>query len=438
MFQEAGAIPVRKKRRPTSAATLRSLTVIDNVQLFLFNCVYGYFAVRGMRISIPNAVFFSIIGYLGDCLNFTAVQSEIFLSAGIFKASELQLGILGFLTSGGYAIMTLIAGLLSERTGRRPLCTLGATGLLICYLVTPYVHNFAQLCIVCFVRSNFSAFLWVPLMAWMARAEDHNSLQRLLRKYNVSWSFGILSGFFIAGIVYTSFGWRSGFHVSAALAFALLVFIAWCEPHGGVGAPAHPDEEKPHNFDSLRVRHFIRQGFLMLTIGTFMSGLIVYLFPKVGGDTVHERGQSILNVIRLAGQTSAFFIFGHTVGWHFRRWPVLLCTGTLAIGLTLVASMHQYFMYAIGFALVGAGMGVAFTMSAFYALSLSQSKGKGSGMMETLVGGGALLGPLYGGMIGSRHGPRAGVLAGLAPLAILFLWAVWKPNRISSQVPARE
>jgi MFS family permease len=383
-----------------------------------------------MRISVSNAVFFATVGFLGDTLNFTAVQSEIFLAAGIFKATELQLGVLGFLVSGGYAIMTLLAGLLSEQIGRRPLCTFGATGLLISYLLTPHVQTFTQLCAVCFIRSNFSAFLWVPLMAWMARAENHHGLQRLLRKYNVSWSIGILTGFFIAGIVYTTFGWRSGFHVSAALAFILVLFIAICEPHGGTGAPAGEDEETTHGLEAHQVRHFVRQGFLMLTAGTFLMSLIVYLFPKVGGDVVHERAQSILNVLRLAGQTVMFYIFGHTTRWHYRRWPLLLCAGSMAAGVAMVASVHHYALYAIGFAMTGAGFGVAFTMSAFYALSLSEVKGKGSGMMETLVGGGSLLGPLYGGAIGAYLGPRVGVFAGLLPLAFLFLWAMIKPAAI--------
>ncbi|MGI8905741.1 MAG: MFS transporter [Candidatus Sumerlaeaceae bacterium] len=383
-----------------------------------------------MRLPVSNVAFFCLIGFLGDCLNFTAVQSEIFLAAGIFHARELQLGLLGAATSLGYALPAMWAGVLSERMGRRPLCTFGVLGLLLSYLVIPYVQTLPQLYAICFLRSVFSAFLWVPLMAWMARAQDHEGLSGLLGKYNVSWALGILSGFYLAGVMFTGYGWRSGFHVSAGLAFVLLMFIFCCEPQGGRGAPADVDEQPVHGLEVHEVRHFVRQGLLMLTIGNFLSALVLYMFPRVGGGIVHEQGQSLLNVIRLTGQVSAFVLFGYTVNWHFRRWPLLLCGAFLCVGVLLVAVGARFAVYAAGFGLVGAGFGIAFTMSAFYALGLSESKGKGSGMMETLVGSGSLLGPLYGGAIGQMSGPRMGVVAGLIPLALIFGWAMMKPDDV--------
>jgi MFS family permease len=110
----------------------------------------------------------------------------------------------------------------------------------------------------------------------------------------------------------------------------------------------------------------------------------------------------------------------------------------MGVGVAIVAMVHHYSLYALGFALTGAGYGVAFTMSSYYALSLSEIKGKGSGMMETLVGGGSLLGPLYGGAIGSALGPRVGVYAGLVPLAFLFGWAMLKPDGIRGDRPGNE
>lgn len=382
------------------------------------------------RFAVTNILFFSIIGYVGDCLNFTAVQSEIFLANGIFQATELQLGLLGSLTSLGYMLPAFAAGTLSERAGRRPLVLFAVLGITLCYLIVPHVTALWQLYTVCSARSMFSAFLWPPLMAWMANAESHDRLNGLLGKYNVSWAMGILSGFYLAGITFTRFGWQSGFHLSAALGVLLFLFILLCEPHGGTGAPAEPNTEAEHGLHSHEVAYYVRQGMLMLTAGQFLGSLVLYMFPKIVGDEVHEAGQSLLNVAKMAGQVAAFLVFGHTVRWHYRRWPLLLCAGSMGLGVLLVAIGQKFAVYACGSALVGWGFGIAFTMSAFYALGLSESKGQASGMMETLIGGSSVVGPLYGGVIGKWWNARGGVLAGLLPLALTFSLSIIKGANI--------
>jgi MFS family permease len=267
-------------------------------------------------------------------------------------------------------------------------------------------------------------------MAWMANAESHDRLSGLLGKYNVSWAAGILSGFYLAGVTFTRFGWQSGFYFSAALGALLFLFILLCEPHGGGGAPAEASAESEHGLHAHEVSYYVRQGLLMLTAGQFLSSLVLYMFPKIVGDEVHESGQSLLNVAKMAGQVLAFLVFGHTTGWHYRRWPLLVCAGSMALGILLVASGHRFPAYTFGSVLLGWGFGIAFTMSAFYALGLSESKGQASGTMETLIGGSSVAGPLYGGVIGRWTTARGGVLAGLLPLAVSFGFSIVKGANI--------
>lgn len=381
------------------------------------------------RIPVPNVVFFCAIGIIADSFNFIAIQSEIFIADSLFGATELQLGILGALASLGYALPAFATAMWSERVGRRPLCLLAFAGLAVAYLLMPHVQNVWQVCTVSFLRAMFTACLWPPLMAWMAELERHERLSRLLGWYNISWSGGILTGFYLAGLLFTYMGWKSGFYVPAGLAVLMFFFVGLCTPGGGsipAGVEIEPDTVRTN---PSRVQHFVRQGLTLMGLGMLVSSLVMYLFPKVGAGHVDEQGQSLLNTARMGGVMAAFIMMGRSHRWHYRQWPLWLCLGSLAIGPCLLYATNIYALYVAGFILIGFGFGISFMLSSFYALGLLDTKGKGSGMMETLIGSGGLIGPLFGGAIGSVTTPRIGILSGLVPVVLLGWLAAKQEKR---------
>jgi hypothetical protein len=170
----------------------------------------------------------------------------------------------------------------------------------------------------------------------------------------------------------------------------------------------------------------------MAGAGAIAAGSALYLFPKVGEETLTEVQISLLNSIRLVGQMLAFYLMGRFSLWHFKRWPVWMLVFLLGSGLGIMAAGQSYLHYIAGCVLIGFGFGTGFSMCAYYALGLSTSKGRGSGFMETMIGAGGLTGPLFGGAVANMSTARTGIFSGFLPIALCAWIAIRKqPKRLS-------
>lgn len=399
--------------------------------------------------TVPGTLYFCVIGFVADCFNFNASAAEIYLADERLHATAEQLGLLGAFSSFGYTAPCLAMGLVSERVGRRPMVLTSLTGLFLLYLAAPYVASMQQLYGVALVRAGLTSLLWPPLMAWMSDISEPAAFSRVLTRYNVSWTSGILLGLGLSGVVYEHLNYRTPFHISAALAALLLLFTLVWRPRR-MGAPAtvaHPGGVSPGPQNSSgrpvgpgEARLWITRGLVLMGLGCAFQGMILYLTPKIVGEGVGESVQSLLHVTRMGGQACGFFLFALTAGWHFRMWPLLAFVGCSAAGLIVsaVAAPHAsapagIAMLGLGYGLVGFSFGIAFTMSSYYVLGLFRRKGLGSGIMETIVGGGGLLGPPIAGLIAERSSMQTALFAALVPALLaavlaLPLWGRKKPH----------
>jgi MFS family permease len=369
------------------------------------------------RLPLNNLAFFAGIGFIVDAMNFGAIQIEIFAADRAFAASVTQLGILGTLGSLGYTLPAFFSGMLSEKYGRRPVCTLALLALSLCYFAGAWSTNVYHIWTECFIRAAITAFIWPPVMAWIADTQPGDSLPKFLSWYNISWAAGGFAGFYGAGEIFAAFGWKAGFYTAAALSLLMAIYVSVFMP-GRQPHLASDKSEDLYSHSPQEIQYYVLQGMVMLGLGMFLTGLVMYMFPKLAEGHVNEKWQGILNAMRMAGAVTAFFAFGLTKSWHFRRWPAVVIAAAFCAGLLLTAWGSHLVTYFISFYLVGIGFGTGFTVCAYYALGLVKTKGKGSGMMETLIGAGGLLGPIFGGQIAAQASPRAAILCGFVPLAV--------------------
>lgn len=371
------------------------------------------------RIAVSNRAFFYTAAFGLDFFNFLAIMAEVFWADSVLLATEFQMGLLGGISALGYALPCVWTGLLSERLGRRRMCLMSVGGLTVVYLLTPQVHSVATLCILSFLRSVATSFFWPPLMAWMTETSDRSGFSKILGGYNVSWTLGILAGFAFSGWSFQHMGPSAPFYIAAGLALsqfvALLAFRPdrlHLEPHG-------------HDLPSRDVERFVRDGYCMIFICYFLGSLTLYLFPKVAGDALGEQAQSLLHAARMAGQMGIFIVLSATVIWHYKSWTIWIGLGFSCVGIGTIWATESYPVYVLGFVLLGAGGGIGYTLSAYYSLALMKTKGLGSGIQESLIGSGGLLGPLYGGQVAAMSTPRNSILAGLLPVAAVWIYMRW-------------
>jgi len=383
--------------------------------------------LRIYRITLSNRAFFYPIGFSADCFNFTAILAETFLASSLFGATELQMGVLGACNALGYMLPCVATGLISERLGRRVMCALSAAGLIAVNLTEPHLRSVPALYVAGFLRMFATSFLWPPLIAWLTQSTRHRNLSGVLGGFNFSWASGIMTGFFIGGWAFQHISPTAAFYFSASMALLLLIFVLTCTPRihdvedGGQSDALQPlPQIKRHEPDHAHL--YIRQGLLLNTGACFVTSMVLYLFPKIAAGQLTEAAQGTMHSVRMGGQVLAFLLFGRTAVWHYRGWPVWLTLGALATGLVFISSAHSNWFYLVGCAALGFGAGAAYSLSIFYSLALTRIKGLGSGIQESLIGAGLLLGPLYGGLIASMTDVRLTVIAALIPLALLLPW----------------
>lgn len=388
-----------------------------------------------MRFTVPNIVFFGTIGFVADLFNFIGAQSEILTATFSFHATGLQLGILGACSSLLYMLPTLFTGVFSERVGRKPLVMAAVIGMGASYTWGAYASGMGELYCVAGLRSLSTALLWPPVMAWMAKIVPPRKLSKFLGAYNLCWASGIFFGFWGGGALFQKFGQSSPFLVAASLAVALLIFVIIVNPSGGKGGfvPSNGESCEPddHGLDPTQVRFFMKQGLLMVIAGSLAASAALYIFPKVGQGLLTEVQISLLNSFRMVGQMVAFYLMGRLSSWHYRQWPVWTIASSLVVGLIVLASGSNYPQFIIGILLIGFGFGGGYSMCAYYVLGLCETKGKGSGVMETSIGAGGLAGPLLSGTVASVSSARTGILSGFAPV-LLFTFIALRKRKLKN------
>jgi MFS family permease len=90
-------------------------------------------------------------------------------------------------------------------------------------------------------------------------------------------------------------------------------------------------------------------------------------------------------------------------------------------GLLLIYGSSRPLLFAFALILVGLSASVTIYSSQFYVIQFMKKKGKGTGIHESIVGAGALSGPILGGIAAQFAGLRAPYLLCLVVLFVAVI-----------------
>jgi MFS family permease len=165
-------------------------------------------------------------------------------------------------------------------------------------------------------------------------------------------------------------------------------------------------------------RRFLFVAWVANFASWFIMGNARYQFPKLARDLgipPHFIGL-ILGFLGLA-LFLGFFFLRRTDRWFFVRNFLFGAQGLALVGILLIVVSDQAYLFALAFIMIGLSCSVTYYSSLFYAVHLLRKKGKGSGLHESILGGGAVLGPLLGGVAAQYAGLRAPYFLCIAVLA---------------------
>ena len=89
-------------------------------------------------------------------------------------------------------------------------------------------------------------------------------------------------------------------------------------------------------------------------------------------------------------------------------------------GLSLIIVSDEAVLFAAAFVMIGLTCSLTYYSSLYYSVHLLKKKGRGSGLHESILGGGAVLGPILGGVAAQYAGLRAPYLLCIVVLVMAF------------------
>jgi len=337
------------------------------------------------------------------------------------KANPIQLGLVGTLASSIHMGLAHLMGHFSDLLGRRPLIIAAPMIFLVSCLLMTRVSSVSTILALSIFNGLALSIYWPSLQAWIAdhpTGTGHRGLARDLGTFNLSWTAATLVGPVFSGFLYSLYP-RLPFLFGAAVAVALFLIVFTSVHENRLSS-----SEKPADIDTEASggrRSFLYAAWVANFASWFVMGNNRYQFPKLAHE-LNIPPHAIGLLLGFVGFTlfAGFFLLRRTDRWLFSR-TYLFCAQILAIGgISLIGISNKPTIFALAFMMFGLSCSVTYYSSLYYSVQLFKKRGRGSGLHESIVGGGAVLGPILGGIAAQYAGLRAPYLLCLAVLLAAF------------------
>lgn len=350
-------------------------------------------------------------------------------------ADILTLGLIGSVNGISYTAAALLSGRMGKVVSRTKLLSItpAISGVLLAAMpacTTPW-----RLIVLSGAVCISQGFFWPRFEAWIAEERTAVQLARDLGLFNLSWCGGLSLGGLGGGILY-GLGPQAVFWATAGamLLIALLVGASrrqFARAETGSQPPVEPVPSEPTNPDA---HAFLLIGWTAIFTGWAGIGILRSLLPKLATDLHFSAFMiGIMFGVMSFVQAVMFFLLGATRFWQYRLAPLVAFQLVGMAGFALVILSSNFGVLNLGLALIGCGVAVGYTASLFYSVHGYQDETTKSGWHEAMLGAGALVGPLLGGILAKAWWSRAPYLLGAAVigLAIIVQILIWAKARRS-------
>ena len=342
-------------------------------------------------------------------------------------ANPIELGLIGTLISSVHMALANFTGHLSDQWGRRLLIITGPVILGASCLLMTAAEQVKVVLALSALNGLGLAIFWPSFQAWVAERQTESGLAHDIGSFNMSWTAANLTGSVVSGFLY-SYHPHLPFWV-AALISLLLVLLTCTSVSDREPRRAHREETLEGDEQGWR-KGFLYAGWVGNFASWFILGNARYQFPKLARELTidPQRIGLLIGCIGLS-QFFGFFCLRRSERWHFRKHYLLGGQLLAAAGILLLFLSSEQTLFAFAFITIGLCSSITYYSSLYYAVHLLKKKGKGAGMHESILGSGALLGPILGGIAAYYGGLRAPYLLCLAVLFIVIA-AEWHLTKI--------
>jgi MFS family permease len=337
-------------------------------------------------------------------LSVAGVTFAISRRAAELGASASQLGWLGAVWIGVYAMVALVTGRYSDRVGRRQLafvgCLIAGSMAFVCSLTT----QIGWLLLFSAIFGSGLACFWPAIIAWLGEGLSGHKLAVRLTAFGVAWNLGLLLGFMLSGVLFKH-GPKLAFYASAGSILLIAILLLLPIKQSGNDNEFTDTGPAPH---IPKGRGFRKTAWLANFATNFALAGTTALFPQLamhvgisadvhGALLAAGRGAALVAFVAL--QLLAF--------WRTRLWPLWVAQLICVASLVWIGLANTTWMFAAAWIVGGAVSGYAYQASIYFTLEEMNEKGKGSGFHEAIIGSGMFVGPVLAGWVGTHHSLRA-------------------------------
>ncbi len=386
-------------------------------------------------IKINARVMITVVPFWMD------LSSSIFYLAAPLMVIELggnpvEIGLIGTITASVHMLLAHLGGRLSDRVGRRVLMVMGPLIFSLSSFLATQAQGVGHILALAAFNGLGMAIFWPSFQAWVADSQTGSDLARNIGSFNMSWTAANLLGPMVSGILF-SLQTRVPFWVSGVLAFMLFLLL-WASVGDRVSQPAKERAAAPQEAGNPDWgRTFLYAIWIANFASWFILGNLRYQFPKLARDMALSPSTIglLLSCVGFS-QFLGFFLLRGSDRWHFKKSFVLGAQMMGVMGLLLVSLFSRPLVFASSFILIGGCASVTYYSSLYYSIRLLKRKGKGTGLHESILGSGVVLGPLLGGAAALAAGMRAPYILCLSVLvgAVVVELLLTRKNPQISQI----
>lgn len=359
-------------------------------------------------------------------------------------ASNFEIGLIMSFCPFSYAISCLLLDRYFSKRDHIFSMRLGLGLFLFCVPPLFFISSIWWAVPFCFFFHFANALFYPGLQIWMTEGFGRKALQMVMGTYGVAWTTGFILGPLLGGYaghiwVQNQLGPEYYGPYWVSLIVVILVFISIWFPY----KHSIPDESSIKTtvdfakFKTEDLKNFMILGWMTNTLGNFGTGVIRFLIPVlfILGPTgeiipIGMEQSSYLVPFLSFSLLITVIIMRYTNFWILNfRTIIIIQLLVLPASLVFIFS-HNYILYFLPVFIFGLVNAFGFYTGAVYSLQLGEKGLKYITINEFLVGLGAFLGSLVGGIIANFMDSKWAFASPMLMMLLMIVLQIRLKNKI--------
>ncbi|MFC1735934.1 MFS transporter [Candidatus Hydrogenedentota bacterium] len=367
---------------------------------------------------ILRETFFYVQPFLVDC-SLGVAGLSIPLFAGRLGASASETGDIVAAGAFMYCIGTLISGRMSDQLGCKPVAITGLFFLATSYLAMGQANRPTMLLVLSGAAGLSAAFFWPPFLHWVGTRRHPAAIMTRLQILCIAWSAGLMAGPWFGGRLY-EISTQTAFRSAGCILIVPLVCILLERSPGqdylmkGGRFDEHISPEKK--------KLFLRVAWIGNFLAVFAVMSIQAFFPRLAENHL-GMSPSVIGGLFFSGRLFmplSFLVLGFLTTWHYKVSFVVVIQALIILGMVCLLFASNTITIRVAFSAIYFSAAALIFSSLYYTLARSHGQGAASGTHESLIGGGAFLGPLVGGRAAEAFDLRAPYFVCILAVVLAF------------------